>query len=190
MTTVKRTNFYILLMMLACVALGGVIYVYILNHPIRAAELKVQAPGISEQQFQTSIEVARVFGRSPSCTEASPKLIQEIAEQSVRVNLDPRIFAAVVAVESGCDPMAVSSRGAIGYSQIMPKVWKDRFDFTGSVNLLNPHDNLRVGADILGGLVKQYGVSGGVAKYQGAGIGCPSCDDKYASKILSLAGRR
>jgi len=134
--------------------------------------------------------VARVFGRSPSCAEASPKLIQEIAEQSVRVNIDPRIFAAVVAVESGCDPMAVSRRGAIGYVQVMPKIWKDRFDFTGSVNLLNPHDNLHVGADILGGLVKQYGITGGILRYQGTGTACPSCDDNYTSKILSLAGRR
>jgi soluble lytic murein transglycosylase-like protein len=147
-------------------------------------------PMYQTKQFAASLDVARVFGRSQGCADADPKLINDIAAEAIASNTDPRILAALVAVESSCDPMAVSNRGAIGLTQVRAKVWKDKFDFAGKTNLLNPADNLHAGATILGSLIKQYGTLEGVRRYQGDGVGCATCDDFYVPKILALAGRR
>ena len=156
---------------------------------VHAAAPLVKSEDTFTKQYLAALDVARVFGRSVGCAEADPKLIDAIATEALKADLEPRILAATVAVESACDAMAVSHRGAIGYTQVMPRIWKDKFDFQGSVNLFNPHDNLHAGATILGGLIKQYGVSEGVRRYQGTGTECASCDDNYVPKILALAGR-
>jgi len=145
---------------------------------------------ILTKRYIAALDVARVFGRSQGCENADPKLITAIAIEALNDDLDPRILAATVAVESACDPLAVSSRGALGLTQVMPKIWKAKFDFTGSVNLLNPNDNLHAGATILSDLIKQYGVVNGVRRYNGVGVGCDTCDGGYVSKIVALAGRR
>lgn len=152
----------------------------------------VQAPALdhTNQQYIAALDVARVFGRAPGCAEADAKLIGDVATEALRTGIDPRILAAAVAVESSCDSMAVSRRGAIGLTQVMPKIWKGSFDFEHTVNLFNPNDNLHAGATILSGLVKQYGLAEGIRHYQGTGTDCDTCDNNYVPKILALAGRR
>lgn len=140
------------------------------------------------KEYLAALEVARVFGRSQGCDTADSKLITAIATESVKDEVDPRILAATVAVESACDPMAISKSGAVGLTQVMPRIWKTKFDFT-QVNLLNPSDNLHAGATILSDLIKHYGVNNGVRRYNGLGVGCDSCDGAYVSKILVLTGR-
>lgn len=139
------------------------------------------------ERTNAPLVVALVFGRSPGCTNADPELINTVAKEAVRAGLPPKVLAATVAVESQCNQFAVSSRGALGLTQVMPRIWKDRFDFE-KVNLLNPHDNIRTGAVIMAGLVKEHGLSRGVQLYNGAGVGCPTCDGGYSEKVLTLAG--
>lgn len=141
--------------------------------------------------FRTApLEVAKVFGRTPGCADADADFIQATANAAIEAGLDPAIAAATVGIESSCNAFAVSSKGAVGYFQVMPRIWKDRFDFAGSVNLFNRDDNLRVGAEIEAGLIDQYGVEGGLRHYNGTGVGCETCDAGYTFKILALAGRR
>jgi len=155
-----------------------------------------QTPRAPAQAFTYSIfrtaplEVAKVFGRTQGCSDADADLINSTARAAIDAGLDPAIAAATIGVESGCNQFAVSSRGAIGIMQIVPKVWKDKFDFAGDVNLLNRETNIRVGATIEAGLINQYGMTAGVQRYNGLGVGCDTCDAGYASKILALAGRR
>lgn len=141
------------------------------------------------KQYVAALDVARVFGRAPGCADASPAVITAVATETINDDVDPRVFAALVATESACDPMAISHSGALGLTQVNVKVWKSKYDFT-TINLLNPTENLRTGGQILGGLIKQYGVSAGLRHYNGMGEGCPTCDDSYVPKILVLAGRR
>jgi hypothetical protein len=141
--------------------------------------------------FRTApLEVAKVFGRTPGCSDADAEMIQATARAAVEADLDPAIAAATVGVESACNQFAVSSKGAIGIMQIMPKVWKDKYDFAGDVNLFNRDTNLSVGAHIEADLINQYGTENGVRRYNGMGVGCDTCDAGYTSKILTLAGRR
>lgn len=68
-------------------------------------------------------------------------------------DLHPRLLAAIVEVESGFNPWAVSPVGARGLMQLMPTVWS-------SFGLLEPHDprgNLEAGAGHLGKLLKLFG---------------------------------
>jgi len=134
-----------------------------------------------------AFEVAKVFGRSEECSSASPELIFTVASTARAKEIDPRIVAATIVVESNCNPYATSSKGAIGLMQVMPSIWKTTYDFQGKVNLLNRQDNIKTGTDILAGYIKKYGKSGGILHYQGTGTGCPTCDGAYTSKILKLA---
>jgi len=160
--------------------------------PYVAAPAPAAQAGIpeAEKQYVAALDVARVFGRSSGCAEADVKLIGDIAAESLRVGISPRILAATVAVESSCDSMAVSRRGAVGLTQIMPKIWRASFDFEHTVNLFNPAENLHAGATILSNLIKQYGLTEGIRHYQGTGTDCSDCDNNYVPKILSLAGMK
>lgn len=150
----------------------------------------IQADPFASKQYFAALDVARVFGRSPGCAEADPKLITNIAEESVKAGLDARVLAATVAVESACSQFATSSKGAVGYTQIMPRIWKDSYDFEKQYNLFNPSDNIHVGAAILAGLIKQYGTVNGLRRYNGLGVDCTACDAGYPDKITALAARR
>ena len=146
------------------------------------------APRLEPTILRTApLEIAKVFGRAAGCQYASPELIFATSEAALRTGLDPKIAAATVAVESGCNPYAVSNRGAIGLMQVRAISWKDKYDFAQKINLLNTRDNLQVGTEILSGLIRQWGQTEGIRRYQGTGSGG---DEFYVSKILSLAGRK
>lgn len=137
--------------------------------------------------FRTApISVALVFGRAPGCIDAPLDLITDVAEQASKHGVDPKIAAALIAVESGCDSFAISNRGAVGLTQVMPRIWNSEYDFT-QVNLLNPRENVEVGMSILGQSIFSYGVIEGLHRYNGLGKGG---DPVYVEKILKLAGRR
>ena len=137
------------------------------------------------------LTVAEVFGRAQGCADASPDLIEMTARAALRASLDPAIAAATVAVESSCNNYAISSRGAVGLMQVRPQIWSSHYDFSGTVNLFNEEDNVRVGAEIMAALIQQHGTAQGVQLYNGAGTNCGvDCDSQYTSKILSLAHRQ
>ncbi len=140
--------------------------------------------------FRTApLEVAKVFGRTPGCADADTDLIQATANAAINAGLDPAIAAATVGVESSCNTLAISTHGAVGLMGIVPKIWREKFDFEGQINLFNREDNLLVGARIEAGLIQQYGTNEGIHHYNGMGVDCSGCDLNYVSKILKLAGK-
>lgn len=157
------------------------------------ARLRPIAPPEFQREYSAAINapltVAKVFGRSPACADIDADFIYYVARQARYAGMDPAVAAATIATESGCNPLAVSNRGAVGIMQVMPKVWNTQFDFS-RVNLLNREQGVAVGLQIESGLIRQWGLRGGVRRYQGLGEGCDSCDDGYTVKILALAGRR
>lgn len=144
----------------------------------------------ASKEYIAALDVARVFGRTNGCAEADSKLITLVAQEALKAGVDPRVLAATIAVESGCNQFATSTRGAIGLTQIRPTVWKGQFDFEHTYNLLNEQDNIHVGAAILGGLIKQFGTVNGLRRYNGLGVDCETCDAGYPDKITTLAARR
>lgn len=164
------------------------------NEPTPELHMLAPAPPAFFQQELTDREnapllVALVFGRSVGCTNADPRLINLVAREALAQHMPPKILAATIAVESQCTPMAVSSRGALGLTQVMPKIWNAKFNFAETYNLLNEKDNVHVGAVIMAGLIRDHGLLNGVQRYNGLGVGCDTCDGGYGARVIALAGK-
>ncbi len=85
-------------------------------------------------------------------SEGASDLHRIVQEISVEHGMDPRLVHAVVTVESGYNPRAVSRKGAQGLMQLMPDTArrlrvKDPFD---------PEENVRAGVRELARLVDRY----------------------------------
>ena len=100
----------------------------------------------------------------------------EIYEIAKRHHKSPRLVAAIAKVESNFNPMAVSSKGAIGLMQVMPSTAK-YMGFNGITReaLFDPETNIQVGSEILRQYQKKHRTlrnaldkySGGAGKYYG-----------------------
>ncbi|WP_394064274.1 transglycosylase SLT domain-containing protein [Alcaligenes sp. WGS1538] len=100
-------------------------------------------------------------------------------------NLDPQLILAVIAIESRYNPYAESHVGAQGLMQVMTKVHKEKFDIymEGTLAVLSPEANVRVGAQILSDCIRRRGsVEGGLACYVGA---TGPSDGGYGAKVLA-----
>jgi soluble lytic murein transglycosylase-like protein len=89
------------------------------------------------------VMVSTEFRLAPS---AYDHLIQEAAE---RYKLDPALIRAVITVESGFDPLAVSEAGAQGLMQLMP----DLAEELGVKDSFDPRENIMAGSRYLGYLM-------------------------------------
>lgn len=140
--------------------------------PPEPAPVKTPAP---LPVSQPSIEACSSQSPSPATTSARPTVESLIQQAALRYNVDEALLAAVVAVESGYKPRAVSSKGAQGLMQLMPATAKD-------LAVTDPFDaaqNIDAGARYLRQLLDQHGDSyvktlaaynagmGRVAKYKG-----------------------
>lgn len=85
----------------------------------------------------------------PSGTNPYDGLIRRAAE---RHELDPALLSAVVRAESGFDPNAQSSAGAMGLMQLMPETAKS----LGVRDPYNPAQNIEGGATLLRSLIDRY----------------------------------
>lgn len=68
-----------------------------------------------------------------------------IAEASQAFNVPPELLRAVIDVESGYNPKAVSDKGALGLMQLMPETARR---FSGG-DMFDPRDNVLTGARYL-----------------------------------------
>jgi hypothetical protein len=89
------------------------------------------------------------------------------------------ILNALIVVESQADHRAVSSRGALGLTQIMPDVWN--YDYE---TLINPYQNIEIGASILKSYIELYGLQGGLSAYKS---GRKDAGLDYAFKVKEIA---
>ncbi|MET2832250.1 lytic transglycosylase domain-containing protein [Mesorhizobium shangrilense] len=139
------------------------------------------ALGLREQAVRSSIEVfshgemqeEMVDGPSvdevtalkgavtPSWNEPRPDLLEGVPAEyaklvttiSAEEGVDPNLMLSIMRVEdAGFDPQAVSSAGAIGLMQVMPKVG----EAFGAADLTEPSQNIRAGARFLRVLVDKY----------------------------------
>ncbi|GEM_PF-3338787 len=65
-------------------------------------------------------------------------------------DLNPRLLLLLTLIESRFDPQAVSSKGALGMTQVMPNVWLTRIEFISDrKDLMDPFLNIYAGAHVL-----------------------------------------
>ena len=92
----------------------------------------------------------------------------------------PELLTALIVVESSANHFAVSHKGAIGLTQVMPTVWQCQ-----EKELLNPYRNIEIGSKILKHYIDRHGIKGGLSSYNS---GSKSCSLGYARYVLKVAG--
>lgn len=101
-----------------------------------------------------------------------------------RSRVDPMLIVAVMAVESGFNPIAESPMGAQGLMQVIPRFHQDKLEaVTDNRSLLDPVVNIHVGTLVLKEYIRSTGsLEAGLQQYAGA-----VSDDEglYAAKVLA-----
>jgi soluble lytic murein transglycosylase-like protein len=77
---------------------------------------------------------------------------REIVEASARYGVPERLIWAVIHVESGFDPHAVSPKGARGLMQLMPETAA----LLGVRDIFNPRENIHAGTRHLRGMMDRF----------------------------------
>jgi hypothetical protein len=131
---------------------------------------------------QAFFDASRIYGKS-GCGDIT--LAEMTAENSLKTGVPANVIAAIVSVESSCNPLAISNRGAVGLTQVNVKVQSEKFAQFRAINLFNPKENMQVGTQIMAEMIKQYGLRSGISHYDGVG---PEAD-AYVIKVLALAGK-
>jgi len=111
----------------------------------------------TQQGNKMAVKTATVFKHCPSTLFYGPeeRMIQRAAEQN---GIDPALLKAIIWVESSCDPYAVSSKGAQGLMQLMPR-------FHPLKNPFLPKENITRGAEYLAQLLQRFSHEEAVAAY-------------------------
>lgn len=94
--------------------------------------------------------------------------------------LSPRLLAALVVVESSCNPRAQDGVGSFGLTQVNGRTWH-----VSRRALVNPRINIRIGAMILASYVRRFGLVEGLHHYNGYS---EVHDHTYVKKVLTTAG--
>ena len=94
------------------------------------------------------------------------RVSEAIVASAKKHNLEPRLIASIMIVESRANPFAISHKDSIGIMQVHVPTWGQTAEREG-INLFNIEDNVDFGARILKNYVRQSGVWDGVKRYRG-----------------------
>jgi soluble lytic murein transglycosylase-like protein len=105
--------------------------------------------------YKQGITTACLTSNHPSLKTAKRESIFHsiILEASNRHKVDPALVKAIIMVESGYNPMAISKKGAVGLMQIMPAT----ADALGVEDLFDPAHNVNAGVSYFKKLLNQFG---------------------------------
>lgn len=82
-----------------------------------------------------------------------------IVHEAARHQLDPLFLVAIILTESSFNPKAKGRHGELGLMQILPKTGKwlaQKAKYKGSLDLTNPHVNIKLGAAYLASLRQRF----------------------------------
>jgi soluble lytic murein transglycosylase-like protein len=140
------------------------------------------APVARETRPEIDALATLVAKRYRISSEATRGVVAAAYREGKRVGLDPLLIVAVIAVESRFNPIAESDAGAQGLMQVIPGYHKDQIEAAGVDSVLDPHDNIRLGARILKEYIRRGGTEvAGLQLYNGASA---DATNAYAVKVL------
>ena len=115
------------------------------------------------------------------------RLAQAIVKSSRRHEIDPRLVASVMIVESRGNPFAISSSNAVGIMQIHVPTWARTVD-QEDINLFKIEDNIEFGARILKDYIDRYGRDEGIKRYNGWNPRAPesSAAEGYLQRVQQI----
>lgn len=120
--------------------------------PHRGEVVRVQDVDVSAITAARRVIPAGAGGWSAQLPPAGRRWAGDIEQAAAAASLDPRLVAAVAWAESGFDPRAVSSVGALGLMQLMPATARGL-----GVDPLDPAQNLAGGARYLAAQLTRFG---------------------------------
>ncbi len=122
---------------------------------------------LPRQQAKVALWLSSKYGVAP---EPLGALVAEAFEIGKRIQLDPTLILAIMAIESRFNPFAQSPVGAQGLMQVLTRVHTDKYEsFGGKLAAFDPLTNLRVGVKVLQDCIKRAGsIEGGLRLYVGA----------------------
>ena len=128
-----------------------------------------------ENRVAASVEPSRVYFDVPLDKDLQ-NYIMDICEER---NIDLRVAFAMIKCESGFRAEATGDSGnSLGLMQIQPRWHYARMERLGCDNLLDPYQNVTVGLDLFGDLLKHYGkVEHALMAYNGGG--------SYANEMIA-----
>lgn len=139
----------------------------------------------------TTSGAASTSTAAPGVSGCPASLEDYFKEAAATCNIDENLLKAVAKAESGFDPSATSSAGAMGVMQLMPSTAKS----LGITNAYNAKDNIMGGAKILAQNLSRYDGDLSLA-LAGYNAGCGNVDKyggippfketrNYVKKVLS-----
>lgn len=141
---------------------------------------------LPKPQADLSYWLSRKYGVAP---EPIAALVAAAHEIGPKVQLEPTLILAIMAVESGFNPFAQSPMGAQGLMQVMTSVHHQKYSpFGGKMAAFDPLSNMRVGIRVLLACIERAGsLEGGLKFYVGAAN--LDEDNGYANKVLAEQAR-
>lgn len=111
----------------------------------------------SPQQLSLLFNPLNIFKRhSKNASENSGNdntlLTQHIRYAASKHSVDPKLIKAVISIESGFNPVAISNKGAQGLMQLMPETAV----YLGAQDPLDPRENIIAGSKYLRLLLDQF----------------------------------
>lgn len=159
--------------------------------PTRLEEAAVrQTSAGADELTQEQGAIARFIARRYRVAEqASGAFVRAAYEAGAELSLDPLLILAIMAIESGYNPVARSSMGALGLMQVIPRYHPEKLEDHGGGEeaLLDPEINIRVGALVLHEYLRRFrDLEPALQKYAGA-FHEPTA--QYAGKVLAEKAR-
>lgn len=149
----------------------------------RAYKASTTAPDPAASTAGVRVAVEYLSRRYRVATSAIEALVLEAQTAGERADIDPLLLVAVMAIESGFNPIAESPMGAQGLMQVIPRYHQDKLDAVPGSNLLDPAVNIHVGALVLKEYILRTGsLEAGLQKYAGA---VSDNEGLYAAKVLA-----
>jgi soluble lytic murein transglycosylase-like protein len=131
-----------------------------------ACGLAAQSPVLAPLDGQPACTTAASMTESGAADHRIAAWTAEIAQAASRFALPPSWLRAVMRIESGGDPSAISAQGAIGLMQIMPATWQDlRRRYGLGDDPYAPADNVLAGAAYAREMLDRYGAPLFLAAY-------------------------
>ena len=152
------------------------IFLLILSNSLNVSAVKGIVLSADHDRIKSNVSVSEEQ-LSVKYPQSIQKWLGEIEYSADKFGLDPNLIAAVMLQESGGQPTVISTSGAVGLMQIMPRdgiassfICGDNpcFKNRPSINdLLDPNYNIDFGTRLLSGLLKTTGSTRNALKAYG-----------------------
>lgn len=158
--------------------------------PVLALKEPVRRTAIVEEVLSSEMRRVRdyVAGRYKVPTKVLDPVLAAAEHHGRTSGIDPLLIVAMMAIESSFNPVAVSSMGAQGLMQVIPRYHMDKIgDARGKNPLFDPQTNVRVGTQVLAEGLRRFGSLQAALQYYGGARDDPQA--RYANKVLAMKRR-